>query len=73
MRLWSLLVVNKPEKCWGDISGTVEGERTKPLETPNLKRETKELSENQSFCEFLISDFYAMTEGNHLVFFACYN
>ena len=44
----------------------------KSFETPNLKREAEELSENQSFCEFLISDFYAVTEGNHLAFFACY-
>lgn len=54
-RLWSLLVVSKQEEWWGDISGRVEGERMKSFETPNLKREAEELSENQSFCEFLIS------------------
>ena len=65
-------MVSKQEEWWGDISGRVEGERMKSFETPNLKREAEELSENQSFCEFLISDFYAVTEGNHLAFFACY-
>lgn len=45
----------------------------KSFESTNLKREAEKSSEKWSFCEFQVSDFYAMKEENHFVFFASYN